>query len=138
MFTRFRKSLLALALAVFPMAAHALGPLVDVADLRSAIQTEAPVVLDIRAEDAYQKGHVPGALNAPYALFRGPAENPGELVSETHLTEVLRGLGIAPDTPVVVVHQGTNQTDFGAAARVYYPLNGSKPPASSRSASANE
>ena len=30
-----------------------------------------------------------------------------------------------PDTPVVVVHQGTNQTDFGAAARVYWTLKSS-------------
>lgn len=125
MFTRFRKSLFALALAVFPMAAHAFGPLVDVADLRSAIQTEAPVVLDIRADDAYRAGHIPGALNAPYALFRGPAENPGALVTEAHLTEVLRGLGITTETPVVLVHQGTNQTDFGAAARVYWTLKSS-------------
>ncbi|PKQ13898.1 MAG: sulfurtransferase [Alphaproteobacteria bacterium HGW-Alphaproteobacteria-1] len=125
MFDRFRKSMFALALAVFPMAAHALGPLVDVADLRAAIETEAPVVLDIRADTAYDGGHVPGALNAPYALFRGPAENPGALVTEAHLTEVLRGLGISTDTPVVVVHQGTNQTDFGAAARVYWTLKSS-------------
>ena len=125
MFARFRRSLLTLALAVFPMAAQALGPLVDVEGLRAALAAEAPVVLDIRAPGAYEKGHVPGALNAPYGVFRGPAENPGQLVTEAHLTEVLRGLGLRHDTPVVVVHQGTNQTDFGAAARVYWTLKSS-------------
>ncbi|MAU51206.1 MAG: sulfurtransferase [Roseovarius sp.] len=125
MFARFRRSLLTLALAVFPMAAQALGPLVDVEGLRAALAAEVPVVLDIRAPGAYEKGHVPGALNAPYGVFRGPAENPGQLVTEAHLTEVLRGLGLRHDTPVVVVHQGTNQTDFGAAARVYWTLKSS-------------
>jgi len=127
MFHRFRHLVLTLALAVLPMAAQALGPLVDAAGLRAAIEADAsaPVVLDIRASDAYQQGHVPGALNAPYGLFRGPADNPGQLVSEAHLTEVLRALGLTRDTPVVVVHQGTNQTDFGAAARVYWTLKSS-------------
>jgi thiosulfate/3-mercaptopyruvate sulfurtransferase len=31
-------------------------------------------------------------------------------------------LGIEADTPVVVVHAGANQTDMGAAARVYWTL----------------
>lgn len=127
MFHRFRRLVLAVALAVLPISAQALGPLVDAAGLRAAIEAgaPAPVVLDIRAADAYRQGHVPGALNAPYGLFRGPADNPGQLVSEAHLTEVLRALGLTTDTPVVVVHQGTNQTDFGAAARVYWTLKSS-------------
>ncbi|MBC7131674.1 MAG: sulfurtransferase [Roseovarius sp.] len=125
MFTRLGRPLLALALAVFPMAAQALGPLVDVAGLRAAQGEGGAVVLDIRSEDAYREGHVPGARNAPYGRFRGPAENPGQLVTEAHLTEVLRGLGLETDTPVVVVHQGSNQTDFGAAARVYWTLKSS-------------
>ena len=48
MFARFRRSLLTLALAVFPMAAQALGPLVDVEGLRAALAAEAPVVLGRR------------------------------------------------------------------------------------------
>lgn len=126
MFSRLRQTLLALAMAVLPLGAHAqFGPLVDPDGLRAALAEEAPVVLDIRAGTAYAEGHIPGALNAPYGLFRGPAENPGALVTEAHLTEVLRGLGLDTDTPVVVVHQGSNQTDFGAAARVYWTLKSS-------------
>jgi len=118
-----RTTFTAAALAVLPLAAQAeFGPLVEPAELRAALDDGAPVVLDIRGEGAYEKGHVPGALNAPYGLFRGPSDNPGELVSEAHLTEVLRGLGIDAGDQVVVVHQGSNQTDFGAAARVYWTL----------------
>ncbi|MFO7758110.1 MAG: rhodanese-like domain-containing protein [Roseovarius sp.] len=126
MFMTIRAALLAAATGVVPTFALAeLGPLLDPAGLREAIETRAPVVLDIRSNDAFQTGHVPGALNAPYGLFRGPADNPGQLVSEDRLTQVLRGLGIDTETPVVVVHQGTDQTDFGAAARVYWTLKSS-------------
>jgi thiosulfate/3-mercaptopyruvate sulfurtransferase len=35
---------------------------------------------------------------------------------------VFRRLGIELDRPTVVVHQGSDETDFGAAARVYWTL----------------
>lgn len=122
-----RQVALLLALVVAPLAAQAgLGPLITPDALDVALDRgEAPVVLDIRGQRSYEQGHIPGARNAPYGLFRGPAENPGQLVTEAHLTEVLRGLGLTTDTPVVVVHQGANQTDFGSAARVYWTLKSS-------------
>lgn len=83
---------------------------------------EAPLVLDIRDPKAYATAHIPGAVNAPYHLWRGPAQNPGEPLSEARATELLNGLGVRPERPVVVVHAGTDQTDFGAAARVYWTL----------------
>src|SRR6056297_1306353 len=123
MFSLIRNACLVGAMAVLPVSAQAqFGPLLEPGELRAALDADAPVVLDIRGEGAYREGHVPGALNAPYGLFRGPSDNPGQLVSEEHMTQVLRGLGIATDTPVVVVHQGADQTDFGAAARVYWTL----------------
>lgn len=126
MFERFRQVCLAAALAVLPLAAGAgIGPLIDPQGLNAARTGVAPVILDIRAPDAYAAGHVPGALSAPYGLFRGPAENPGQLVPEERLTEVLRGLGLNATQPVVIVHQGNDQTDFGAAARVYWTLKSS-------------
>jgi thiosulfate/3-mercaptopyruvate sulfurtransferase len=64
-------------------------------------------------------------VNAPYALFRGPAENPGQVPTDAALTEVLQSLGVTADRPTVIVHQGANDTDFGAAARVYWTLKSS-------------
>jgi thiosulfate/3-mercaptopyruvate sulfurtransferase len=127
MLTTLKQAALVLALALAPLAAQAAGgPLTTSSALSDALTgAEAPVVLDIRAANAYGEGHIPGARNAPYGLFRGPSENPGELVTEAHLTEVLRGLGLETGTPVVIVHQGSNQTDFGAAARVYWTLKSS-------------
>ena len=102
------------------------GPLLTPAELAAAQDTLNPLVLDIRAgEGGYGAGHIPGAVSAPYGKFRGPAENPGQLLSEEALTGLLRSLGVTADRPVVVVHQGKDETDFGAAARVYWTLKSS-------------
>ncbi len=102
------------------------GPLVTAAELAQSLETVDPLVLDIRSgEDDYAAGHLEGAVAAPYGLFRGPADNPGQVPTEEALTEVLRDLGVTTDRPVVIVYQGSDQTDFGAAARVYWTLKSS-------------
>jgi thiosulfate/3-mercaptopyruvate sulfurtransferase len=126
MFDMFRKLGLVATLALAPLAAAAgSGPLTDPDGVMQALTTQEAIVLDIRTGAAYETGHIPGAVPAPYGLFRGPAENPGELVAEDKMTDVLRALGVTEDRPVVVVHQGSDQTDFGAAARVYWTLKSS-------------
>jgi thiosulfate/3-mercaptopyruvate sulfurtransferase len=108
-----------------------LPPLLAPEDLAVVVADQAPLILDIRAAGAegeagsYAGGHVAGAVSAPYSLFRGPEENPGLLPSEEELTRVLRSLGVTADRPTVIVHQGRNETDFGAAARVYWTLKSS-------------
>lgn len=83
---------------------------------------EDVTVLDIRDAEAYAGGHPPGAVNAPYPAWRGPPENPGKPLTDRQLTELLQGIGVTPDSRVVVAHAGADQTDFGAAARVYWTL----------------
>lgn len=119
-----------------------IGPLITPNALANLIRSgsgkdtgaSAPLVLDIRAPRASQgadaagtfaAGHIPGAVNAPYGAFRGPEENPGQVPGETYLTKLLQGLGVTAERPVVVVHQGRSETDFGAAARVYWTLKSS-------------
>ncbi|MAN97734.1 rhodanese-like domain-containing protein [uncultured Roseovarius sp.] len=126
MFDRIRKLGLAAALIVSPVAVMAqLGPLTDPEGVAQAQATQEAIVLDIRTGAAYETGHIPGSIPAPYGLFRGPADNPGQVVPEDKMTEVLRGLGVTAGRPIVVVHQGSDQTDFGAAARVYWTLKSS-------------
>lgn len=108
-----------------PVAANQIGPLVTPDQLQTLLdQPEAPLVLDIRG-DAYAQGHVEGAISAPYERFRGPAENPGALVPEDQLEATLQELGVTLDRPVVVIHQGEDDSDFGSAARVYWTLKSS-------------
>ena len=120
-------TLAALAFAGFGSAlsaANAFGPLIDPAALQADLDANPPLVLDIRGK-AYGEGHIPGAVAAPYADFRGPKDNPGQLVPEDQLEATLRGLGVTFDRPVVVVHEGDTDSDFGAAARVYWTLKSS-------------
>lgn len=108
-----------------------LPPLLAPAELVGVIGEHAPLILDIRAPGAageagtYAGGHIAGAVSAPYALFRGPEENPGQVPPEAELTRVLQSLGVTADRPTVIVHQGHDETDFGAAARVYWTLQSS-------------
>jgi thiosulfate/3-mercaptopyruvate sulfurtransferase len=69
-----------------------------------------------------EDGYIPGAVSAPYPEWRGPADNPGALPEIGRLHDVLHRTGIEAETPVVVVHSGASQTDFGTAARVYWTL----------------
>ncbi len=99
-----------------------LGPLVSAEELRSALGTVE--VIDIRTE-GYDQGHIDGAVSAPYPLFRGPEDNPGQVPSVEELNETLRQLGLVPDESVVIAYAGSDISDFGAAARVYWTLKSS-------------
>ncbi len=117
----------ALAVASYGSAALAdntFGPLIAPDALNAGLSTDAPLILDIRG-DAYAEGHIPGAISAPYGAFRGPSDNPGQLIPEDQLEATLQGLGVTFDQPVAIVHEGDSDTDFGAAARVYWTLKSS-------------
>lgn len=108
----------------FPAAALD-GPLIDPAGLQAALQDGSVQVLDIRApegEGSFAAGHVDGAVNAPYGLFRGPSDNPGQVPQVSALEETLEGLGLQPGQSLVVTYGGESVSDFGAAARVYWTL----------------
>ena len=123
-----RTTLLAACFAVTSGMAGAqadLPPLVSPTELVEIIEETTPLILDIRAADGangHAAGHIAGAVSAPYSLFRGPPNNPGQLPSDAELTQVLQSLGVAPDRSTVIVHQGRDETDFGSAARVYWTL----------------
>ncbi|MEM7544549.1 MAG: rhodanese-like domain-containing protein [Pseudomonadota bacterium] len=118
----FRFVIYAALLALTAFTPHSLraAPLVEVTALSTG--TAPGIIVDIRAPEDYAAGHVPGAVNAPYPLWRGPAENPGRALDDEALTSLLRSLGISEDARVTIAYQGRNATDFGAAARVYWTL----------------
>jgi len=102
--------------------ALAAEPLVSPNDVPALSGNPEVRVIDIRAPKDYAQGHINGALNAPYGQWRGPATNPGELPELKELTALVQRLGLTPQTHAVVVSSGENDTDFGAAARVYWTL----------------
>ncbi len=115
-----------LAFAVALTAAHwasAAQPLLTPAQLSALLPAAAQVrVIDIRDPKAYGQQHIPGAVNAPYGQWRGPATNPGELPDVSKLTQLMQSLGLTPTVHAVVVSTGADATDFGASARVYWTL----------------
>jgi thiosulfate/3-mercaptopyruvate sulfurtransferase len=92
------------------------------ADELSQLLAKNPSVRVIHVTGNFAQGHIPGAADAPYAGFRGPQSNAGQLPSLQNLTLLLQTLGIEANTPVVIVHQGSNASDMGAATRVYWTL----------------
>ncbi|MGJ3260597.1 MAG: sulfurtransferase [Rhodospirillales bacterium] len=121
----FLKILVAAFIMVSATAAEAaetaFAPLISADQLAEARVTLDPLILDIRGDKA-KDGYIPGAVSVDYAAFRGPTKSPGQLVSERNLTNLLQRLGVEADRRTVIVYQGADQTDFGAAARVYWTL----------------
>lgn len=102
--------------------AFAAQPLLTPQELQGRLSDPQVRVIDIRDAKSYGANHIAGAVNAPYAQWRGPAENPGELPALPKLTALVQSLGLTPATHAVVVSSGADATDFGAAARVYWTL----------------
>lgn len=98
--------------------------------LEARLGEKTLVVLDIRSGETrekgnalFQRGHIRGAIHADYAhaSWRLPREKTSVYLPEPAQFEALAGdLGIAPESDVVIVHEGTDTTSFGAAARVYW------------------
>lgn len=111
----------ALALAA-TSGAWAAQPLLTPAELNALHQQPSVRVIDIRPADVYAAGHIPGAVSAPYAQWRGPANNPGQVPPVDRLEQQVRALGVDRNVHAVVVSSGADGTDFGASARVYWTL----------------
>jgi thiosulfate/3-mercaptopyruvate sulfurtransferase len=117
------KKILALAVSIAAAgAAFAAQPLLSPAELNAQLKQPDLRVIDIREPQAFAADHIPGALNAPYGRWRGPAANPGQVPELSKLTALVRSLGLGPNTHAVVVSTGSDAPDFGAAARVYWTL----------------
>ncbi len=120
-------SLLAAGLLIVgsPLTVHAAPPgwepLLEPTEL-ATIMGGSRSVRVIHVTGDFTASHIPGAANAPYPQWRGPQENPGALPAIEKLTALVQSLGISADTPVAIVHQGTNPADMGTATRVYWTL----------------
>jgi thiosulfate/3-mercaptopyruvate sulfurtransferase len=105
------------------------NPLVDVEWLARHLDSDDVVVLDIRSQidgggrEAYEAGHIPGAMHSSYTDdgWRAPRDGVvGMLPPVAELEALIGGLGIGNDDAVVIVPAGVHSTDFGSAARVYW------------------
>lgn len=125
--TAMRALLAGAALAVASVAGAAeiegAGPLVSTDWLEAAAGNEQVVILDIRGEDAYAAGHIPGAVHSDYGSGGWRVERdgvPGMLPEVPALEALIGGIGISNDDHVVVVPAGTGSSELGSATRVYW------------------
>ena len=80
---------------------------------------ESAVVIDVRPAEAYEAGHVPGALRLdPDAVADPHSPVPGALQSAADLGALFAGLGISPETEVIL-YDGRGGFH---AARVFWVL----------------
>ena len=69
-------------------------PLVDEQQLAALIELPTVQVIDIRSPEDYAADHISGAISAPYGKWRGPADNPGQLIAveDVHHNMLIRTL----------------------------------------------
>jgi len=112
------RGILATVVAVLSASsAWAWGPVAEPGD-----DLSAALIIDIRSAKSFAEGHMEGAVNTPYGLYRGPKDNPGRVPALGDLEAMLEAAGVTRGREVLVVHDGKNATDFGSAARVYWTL----------------
>jgi thiosulfate/3-mercaptopyruvate sulfurtransferase len=111
--------------------ADVIEPLISVPWLKSHLGDKNLVILDIRSADDSQtandfsQGHISGAIHSDFdtAGWRTTRDELPLMLPAVPQLEVLIGdLGIDENSDVVVVPAGTDATDFGSAARVYWTL----------------
>ncbi|QXL85478.1 sulfurtransferase [Comamonas sp. NLF-1-9] len=103
-------------------AALAAQPLLGSDELEPMLSAPELRIVDIRDAQSFAGGHIEGALNAPYNEWLGPPENFGILPPAQDMAALVQRLALTPDSHAVVVSAGSDGTDFGAAARVYWML----------------
>src|SRR5690554_7252136 len=95
--------------------AESFAPLIEAIELSTALNDNIAIQLvDIRSPEAFASGHINGAISAPYAKWRGPAHNPGQLSEDSYFQQLLRELGLTHQKPIVIYSTGADETDFGA------------------------
>ena len=71
--------------------------------LQDNLDADDLVVLDIRGEDVYQEGHIPGAVNVPAGEFWDDGELAMMVPEENNLFNLIGNAGITSDSKVVIV-----------------------------------
>jgi thiosulfate/3-mercaptopyruvate sulfurtransferase len=102
----------------------ALEPLVNSVWLVANREMNNLFLLDIQPTKSYRRLHIPGAINAPYTLWRSAknSETPGMLPSIKQMERFLGELGIGNKSAVVIIATGNQPGDMAASSRVFWTL----------------
>jgi thiosulfate/3-mercaptopyruvate sulfurtransferase len=96
--------------------------LISPAELESLVKSEACVVIDTRAPEAFAGGHVPGAVNL-HDIFTYLATSSPEGIVELRdkFAEEFGSVGLSGDETAVIYEESMN-TGFGQSCRGYFLL----------------
>jgi thiosulfate/3-mercaptopyruvate sulfurtransferase len=98
----------------FPVFSRGVPAFVSVEWLEQNLGDIRVVVIDIRNPEQFGKGHIPGALNAPFADWTIENNNLSlELPREKVLLDLLGNLGLTVESVPVIVNR--TETDFSRA-----------------------
>jgi thiosulfate/3-mercaptopyruvate sulfurtransferase len=107
------------------LAGPAVTPLVSSDWLAENLAADELVILDTRSAFAFERSHVPGAVQTDYpgqwAVTDG--EIPWVLPSIADLEAYVTSLGITPSTTVVLISAGNGISDLGGATWIYWVLS---------------
>ncbi len=121
---RFSYLLLLIALSIPCISsARDIPPFVSSGWLNQNLAIPGLVVIDIRGEANYKKGHIPNAANAPVDSWAVNRNNLlRELPAESDLLGLMGSLGIKTDSKIVVVGKGVSDFDRADAIRVAWTI----------------
>nr|VFJ65245.1 MAG: thiosulfate/3-mercaptopyruvate sulfurtransferase [Candidatus Kentron sp. DK] len=91
-------------------------------EVEKLISMDSVLLLDIRDKEAYEKGHIRGAVNVPgvfYTLSKSTPEGLAEL--HRNFTDLFSHAGVSNDKTVIVYEDGLN-TRYGGSCRGYWLL----------------
>ena len=114
---------LLLAVALTLTSSLSAAPLISAAQLQSGLAEDVHLIIDLRSSEQYQRGHIPGAISAPYweAGWRQRVDGTiDQLPVERELASLLGGLGVSPESSVVLIGSAANAHELASVARVYW------------------
>tara|TARA_X000000950_G_scaffold259804_1_gene328562 strand:- start:382 stop:1407 length:1026 start_codon:yes stop_codon:yes gene_type:complete len=81
------------------------------------------IVIDLRENESERELSIlPGSIASPFSEWRGPADNPGLVLSELRANQLFGDLGINPSDRIILATAGGSNSAFGAAARAVWDL----------------
>jgi thiosulfate/3-mercaptopyruvate sulfurtransferase len=97
--------------------------LISVEELERMAQENDVFLIDTRAPQVYQQGHIPGAVNIhDIFLYLSLRENGSHPAMVEHFTKLLRGAGLQKDHKVVV-YEDAMDNGYGQSCRGWFLLN---------------
>jgi thiosulfate/3-mercaptopyruvate sulfurtransferase len=123
---RIRSTVPFLAVVILLAATHIVAagaevkPLVSTDWLKAHLGEKNLLVLDIRAKEDFEAGHIPGAVDAEYPDFW--RHGSGALLPLKPLIRSLAAMGVGDGTTVVIVPAGGDAAELGGATFAYWVL----------------